>query len=276
MLDSKFETLRNHFGIFQPVDWCSVRPEWITRIDGVGPVTLDHLRIYLAMQNLILLDDRTPEHWKQTLGAVKIGQTLGDPEEPGADVGVMNPFTILIDSAEQNPFTFLHFHADADRKNRPLIVPTDWRPLGRHPESLGDYSIEGFIGRCHVERKSMEDAHGTILGWDGRRERFERELENLSRLDAALVVVECSLETLCRQAPTHKQTAQQNSKTLHRSIIAFQQDYSVRWLFCDTRRLAEQTTFRFFERYWHRQHEAEKQTAKELAAVSAEDLLAAL
>lgn len=190
------------------------------------------------------------------------------------------PFVVVIDSAEQQPYTFQNLRADADKKNRLLIVDIEWRCLQRYPNSLGDYSFTSpticGIGRCHVERKSMEDAHGTILGWDGRRERFERELENLSRLDAALVVVECSLETLCRQAPTHKQTAQQNSKTLHRSIIAFQQDYSVRWLFCDTRRLAEQTTFRFFERYWHKQHEAEKQTAKELAAVSTEDLLAAL
>jgi hypothetical protein len=189
-----------------------------------------------------------------------------------------NDFCILVDSAEQQPFTFSNLHADADRGGRLLIVAPGVNLLraclGRHPNSLGDYSIQGFIGRVHVERKSMDDAHGTILGWgrtrDGRvyretdrRARFECELANLSNVECAAVVVECSLGELLAKAPEWdmgKKTARLNRKILARSIVAWQQDYpNVSWVFADDRRQAEGFTFRWLERF-HRKHKSEIQT----------------
>ncbi len=147
------------------------------------------------------------------------------------------------------------------------MVETVRRCLGRYPISYGDYSLESadgrqsFVGWCNVERKSLEDCQSTILGFaDGHRERFEQELENLSRLitgdgGCAMVVVECSVEQLLRSAPSHgKKTASQNAKTLLRSILAYQQDYRVPWLFAGSRRLAEIATFRFLERFWRHHH----------------------
>lgn len=180
-----------------------------------------------------------------------------------------NPFTILVDTAEQAPYHFQQIHADADKGGRLLVVTPGVnlvrQCLGRHPDSLGDYSIAGFVGRCHVERKSMEDAHGTILGFTtkagsnqasrafDRRERFEQELANLANVECAAVVVECSLGELLKQAPEHdlgKKTGLCNRKILARSINAWIQDYGVPWLFCDDRRMAEVMTFRFLERFW--------------------------
>lgn len=265
VLDSKITQLKHYFGITKPEDWQGVEPAWILRQDGIGPITLDHLRIYLAARGLTLKNDRTPEYWQQHLAAAKVGHTLGDPDIADCDAGQMCPFTILIDSAEQYAFTFQGLRSDAADGGRPLIVPTEWRALGRHPDSMGDYSIDGFAGRIAVERKSIEDAHGTILGWDGRRERFERELTNLGGMETSLVVVECSLSDLIRLAPARgKRTAAQNAKALHRSVIAFMQDYRVPWAFCDNRRLAEVTTYRFFERFWRKQHEAQKAIEREL------------
>lgn len=169
------------------------------------------------------------------------------------------PFIVVIDSAEQHPFTFDGLLADSDRNYAPLIIPKLYRSLGRHPDSLGDYSLTTLdgptgIGRCHVERKSMEDAHGTILGFnDGRRARFESELSNLGQIESAVVVVECSFADLIRFAPDYGQkTASQNEKILQRSIIAFIQDYGVNWMFFESRRLAEDFTFRFLWRYWEK------------------------
>lgn len=179
-----------------------------------------------------------------------------------------NPWTILVDTAEQHAFTFQSIYADADRGGRELVVSQGVnlvrQCLGRHPNSLGDYSIQGFVGRCHVERKSLEDAHGTILGFTktidgqpvsdrGRRERFERELLNLSNIEAGCIVVECSLGELLDKAPEYelgKKTGLCNRKILSRSIIAWQQDYPVHWIFCDSRRHAEMATFRWLERFW--------------------------
>lgn len=178
---------------------------------------------------------------------------------------LINPFTILVDTAEQQPYTFEGFHADADRGNAEIIMQPGLniarRCLGRHPLSLGDYSIDGYEGRCHVERKSIEDAHGTFLGWSGdasdfgRRQRFEQELANLSNCECSAVVVECSFGELLEQAPEYdngKKTAELNRKILNRTIIAWQQDYAVKWLFCDGRRMAELVTFRFLERFYEK------------------------
>ena len=163
-------------------------------------------------------------------------------------------FTIIIDTAEQFPFPFTNIRHDADKDYQPASVPIIYQSLGRHPNSLGDYSLVGGIGRCHIERKSMEDCQSTILGFnDGHRARFESELTNLSKIESPLVLVECSLEDLLKNAPQYgKKTPQHNAKILFRSILAYQQDCKVPWLFCDGRGLAEQAAYWFLHRWWEK------------------------
>ena len=100
----------------------------------------------------------------------------------------------------------------------------------------------------------MEDCQSTILGFnDGHRARFESELTNLSKIESPLVLVECSLEDLLKNAPQYgKKTPQQNAKILFRSILAYQQDCKVPWLFCDGRGLAEQAAYWFLHRWWEK------------------------
>lgn len=169
------------------------------------------------------------------------------------------PFVVLIDSNEQQPFEFSGIHGDAKQEHRILEVTTRWQCLGRHPNQLGDYSVDGFIGLVHVERKSVQDCQGTILGWGGSRDRFEQELSNLAAIEAPLVVVEGSLQEVLstsndRRTREHKVIAKQ----LLRSILAFQMDYRVPWVFADSRRMAEVITFRWLERFWrkHTEHAA--------------------
>jgi hypothetical protein len=199
--------------------------------------------------------------------------TVGISAEP-----LLNPFTILYDSAETQLYTFQGFHADADRKGRALAVIQGVNLirecLGRHPHSLGDYSMAGAKGRCHVERKSMDDAHGTILGWSAdnksndinRRDRFEQELANLSNIEAAHVVVECSWREFLDRAPEYDQgrkTAECNRKILNRSVISWKQQYGVGWQFCDSRRDAEEFTFDFLRMFYkHHRKEIEKELGK--------------
>lgn len=245
VLDSKFEQLRHHFGISKPEEWQDVYPAWVLKQDGIGRVTLDHLRLYLAARGLTLKDDRTPEYWQQNLSAAKIGQTLGDD-----DTAATCPFTVLIDSQEKHPFTFQGMHTDADDGNRPLIVPFEWRSLGT---GWGDYSIDGWQGQCHIERKSAEDAVNTILGWGERRERFEFELEQLAGIECSAIVVECTFGALMGSVTARgKKSVQENQKILFRQVLAWKQDYSVPWIFCDSRRLAEHAAFRTMERFWRK------------------------
>lgn len=180
------------------------------------------------------------------------------------------PFRVIVDTAEEHFFTFTEMTADASRGNRPLVVETVRRCLGRYPRSYGDYSLEAVdgswsgVGWCHIERKSCSDCQGTLLGFgDGHRERFESELENLRRVilnnGAAMVVVECDLCELLNSAPAFgKHSQQHNAKTLMRSVLAMQQDYHVPWLFAGGRRMAEIATFRFLERFFRKNREAGK------------------
>lgn len=182
------------------------------------------------------------------------------------------PFTILIDSAEGEPFEFRDLYADAAQQFRPLAVTTKWACLGRHPDSLGDYSVDGLVGRVGVERKSLMDCIGTVLGWEnhrqrdrslpGRRQRFERELANLSSLQAGVIVVEASIGECLKQMPTRgKKSADDNRKIFHRSVLAYRMDYRVQWEFSDDRRLAEIFTFRWLERFHRKACEAAEQGA---------------
>lgn len=166
----------------------------------------------------------------------------------------MSDFVIIVDTAEQHAFTFTGLRADSDQsytKIHPVVVS---QCLGRHPDSMGDYSLAGGIGRCAIERKSMEDCQSTILGFtDGHRERFECELKNLSKMESPLVLVECSLDELLVNAPEYgKKNKAQNAKILFRSVLAYQQDYRVPWLFAASRELAEQSAYWFLHRFWEK------------------------
>jgi hypothetical protein len=164
------------------------------------------------------------------------------------------PFTIIIDTAEQHPFGFQGMKEDSDKDYELMNVPTVYQALGRHPESLGDYSIVGGVGACHVERKSMEDLQSTLLGFeDGHRARFESELANLSKIAAPLLVVECSKEAFLLGAPEYgKRSRQQNAKILYRSVIAMEQDYRVQIEWSGSRQMAEMDCFRWIYRFWEK------------------------
>lgn len=174
-------------------------------------------------------------------------------------------FSIIIDTAEQHAFSFTGIKSDADKHYTTVPVNIIRQSLGRHPDSLGDYSLAGGLGRCHIERKSMEDAQSTILGFnDGHRARFESELGNLSQIESPLVIVECSLAQLITHAPQYgKKTSQQNAKILFRSVLAYQQDFPrVPWLFCDSRELAEQASYWFLHRWWEKNLKVKKVRTK--------------
>jgi len=168
------------------------------------------------------------------------------------------PFTILVDSAEGQPYTFDGIHCDSPSNDKIWSVSTQYACLGRHPNGLGDYSIDGMVGRVHVERKSGEDAVSTILGFSGRRGRFAKELENLAKIEAGLVMIECDVGYLLeggrRTDWGSSRSRQTIAKQIDGSLLAFMQDFHVPWFFAMSRRHAEIATFRFLRRFWKNHH----------------------
>lgn len=109
--------------------------------------------------------------------------------------------------------------------------------------ATGDYSIKGMESQVAVERKSLDDfLH--CCGAD--RDRFERQLERLSDLENAAVVVESGWPTILSGGGR----SEVNRKAVYRSMIAWQMRYRIQWWFCWQRRFAEVTTYRFLERFW--------------------------
>lgn len=184
------------------------------------------------------------------------------------DNNVECPFTVLIDTAEQSAWTFAGIKADANQKNLPLIVPYRYSCLGRHPHSRGDYTIEGFESHVGIERKGIEDAWGTFLGWSesgsgmNRRERFECELENLSKMNCPIVIVEAELDECLNKMPRWgKKSIAANRKIFFRSVVSWQQKYRIPFWFMNGRRAAEIGAFRYLEKFW--QHETKKNNKPE-------------
>lgn len=83
---------------------------------------------------------------------------------------------ILTDTREQLPYTFSKYP-----------VQTEFAAL-----AAGDYSLKGFQDRVAVERKSIDDLIGCLIGSD--RNRFEKELARAGSFERFAVVIEASLQ----------------------------------------------------------------------------------
>lgn len=136
---------------------------------------------------------------------------------------------VVIDTREQLPWTFAGLSSD------PVEVKTGTL-------RSGDYSVEGFEQRLAIERKSLADLYGTLTSG---RERFVRELERLSDLDWAAVIVEATWHDIVK--PPFGTRA--NPKSIVGSILAFQQRYPVAWLTAGSRQFGAALCFRCLERF---------------------------
>lgn len=170
---------------------------------------------------------------------------------PQPDDFIVRPYTVVVDSREQAPYTFTGFAADAKDKRRSLLIKTVVAGL-----PTGDYSILGCEHEIAIERKSLADLYSTL---GQGRERFEREFERLNQLKIAEIVVEASLTDILTR-PEHSRL---NPKVPYRTMISWKQKYrNVHWNFCCSRRLAEKTTWRILDKYWERRMEEEKAAIK--------------
>ena len=153
---------------------------------------------------------------------------------------IICPFTTVIDTREQAPFSFRGIKSDAKQGGKPLIIKTTVKTL-----TSGDYSIEGFEDRLACERKSLPDLFQTL---SHGRDRFERELARLNLMDFAAVVVEADWAAILQPNATY---SAMRPKSIVRSVIAFQQRYvKVHWWMMPTRWTAEQVCFRVLDRFW--------------------------
>lgn len=190
------------------------------------------------------------------------------------------PFTWLVDTAEQenHAWEFQNIKSDADKQGRVFIVdtnnPSHYRKvcLGRHPASLGDYSIEwvengqitSAVGLLAIERKARTDMQSTLLGFsDDRRERFEQELSNLAGMHSAVVIESTFPEMVYSIEPRGSKPAEHLMKTLWRSVLSLQMTFPrPAWVFAGDRAHAEKAAWDIAFAYWKKRVGAARAMAR--------------
>ena len=125
------------------------------------------------------------------------------------------PATIIIDTREQEPYSFDPRLAAAVRRALPA----------------GDYSVEGLEERVAVERKSLDDFVSTVIH---ARRRFRDELRKLAGYRAACVVVEAGVADVLLQR--YRGEAHPNAVLGNTLSIIF--DFHVPVFFCGSRQAA--------------------------------------
>lgn len=176
--------------------------------------------------------------------------------EPAA---IILPWTVGIDTREQQPYEFKGLRANADRKHAPLIVLTERVTI---PLGLGDYTISD-LPKIGIERKSKDDLYGSI---GQRRANFEERLQRMSTapLWYRAIVIEAEFSEIVMDPP---ERSKMNPKALIRTILAWQMRWqNVAFWFLPNRAAAEAWTFRLMERFWAMHgHSADEVRAAEAA-----------
>lgn len=184
---------------------------------------------------------------------------------------IVCPFIVAVDTNEGAPWTFQGMVDNAS--GRPIVVRTRYMSLGRHPVGRGDYSIVGLTDEIGIERKSIEDLIGTVLGWQtryekengipGRRERFAKEHENLAQLKCSAVIVEGTIEQVLNSVDQYgERSVAENRTAINRTFLSWQCiRHRVPWLLFASRRWAEIEAFRLLDLYWREHVPAKKRKA---------------
>jgi ERCC4-type nuclease len=170
---------------------------------------------------------------------------------------------ICIDSREQAPFSFCGIEGEGRDAGRPVIVET--KVVGLR---TGDYSIEGFEDKVCCERKSISDYFGSI---GSGRERFEREMDRMSRMEFAAVIIEGDWRELLIDKPSNTQIP---GKVASRTIASWSVRFGVHHFPMMSRRHAELFTFQLLSMYWRqleRRHESLIESAAESINLSSQE-----
>jgi len=158
-------------------------------------------------------------------------------------------FRIIVDTREQHPWTFTNLEADKKQGGGLLYVR-----LCREALRTGDYSIDGYQEKVTVERKSIEDLVQTLTTG---RERFKREHERMADMGVGNAV--CIVEGAWGDIWSNSTGSRMLPKTIHRTAFSWFEKYGVPWFFCGSRRWAEESAFRYLEK-WFQHNEVEEKT----------------
>jgi ERCC4-type nuclease len=141
------------------------------------------------------------------------------PERGGTQLRTPLP-TFIVDTREQNPFSFRRFKGwFADIEHRAL--------------PLGDYSVLGMEKSCVVERKDLADL---IQSFTTNRKVFVKRLQRMSTLPYSLLVVTASLTQIKCEYPYRGA----NPNRITQSLIAVLAGLRLPFICTETHELGEE------------------------------------
>lgn len=133
---------------------------------------------------------------------------------------------ILIDTREQNPYSFTAFPVEVEKGTL----------------STGDYSIPGFTDEVAIERKELGDLIG-CLSHD--RERFTRELERLRGYQSAALLIEAPFSFI----KGGRYRSKMNPDAAVQSLFSIMQYYRLPIFFAADREAGERFVFDYLRHF---------------------------
>ncbi len=140
-------------------------------------------------------------------------------ERGGTQLRTPRP-TILVDTREQNPFSFARFQGWFDG-------------VEKKPLALGDYSVAGLEGVCAVERKDLNDL---VRSFTVDRSVFVERLRRMSEFPDRLLIVTAPLS----QLKARYEHSRANPNQITQSLIATLAGLRVPFLCVETHELGEE------------------------------------
>ena len=120
--------------------------------------------------------------------------------------------------------------------------PYEFRQAEVRTLRTGDYSVVGLEDRIAIERKQLGELF-TIVGRE--RKRFEREMQRMSRMDYAAIVIEADLGQILQGSAFSKVPP----KTVISSLLSWSIRYGVHIFFCGSRRQAHALTLKLLQKF---------------------------
>ena len=161
----------------------------------------------------------SPLEWQRTAAPVRHPALPVVAERGGTELHTPRP-TVIVDTREQNPFSFSRFRG--------------WfTGIKRKALKVGDYSVVGLEDICTVERKDLPDL---IHSFTTDRAVFVSRLRQMSRYPQRLLVVTAALSEV--KSPYAGTSINPNKIT--QSLIAALAGASVPFLCVETHELGEE------------------------------------
>ncbi len=160
-----------------------------------------------------------PIKWQMTALPVAPPELPVVAERGGTQLRTPKP-VVIIDTREQNPFSFERFH--------------NWfSGIEKRPLEIGDYSIAGMQDTCAVERKDLNDL---LRSFHVERPVFVKRLRRMSAFPDRLLVITAPLS----QVKSQYEHSPANPNQITQSLIATLAGLRVPFLCVDTHELGEE------------------------------------